>query len=392
VWPDGLVLRAVGAISAAGEGAPALFDAALACVPLGRPVQRYDVQKIRTPIAALIPPELLARTLARWPGLDPSVALALAVIDQATGGRPLPPRTALLVGTSLGCTASWEPWHRALTLSSPSGSGEFSAPPGAAHGDVAWQVAKILGLRGPFSTVSTACTSSPAALIQAADMIHLGEVDDALVVGVDVLGTFVHAGFDALRALSPADRPPTPFGLGRAGLWLGEGAACVWLSREGQGRARLLAGATAGDAFHMTAPEPGGRGMTLAIERALSAASLAPGEVCWVSAHGTGTAYNDAMEARALHRVFAEKMLPVHGLKPVIGHTLGACGVLEVALIVEALGRGLRPPTYQPCPLDPELAPLPLDARAEVLEPGPVLSINAAFAGHNTALVLAPLR
>jgi 3-oxoacyl-[acyl-carrier-protein] synthase-1 len=312
------------------------------------------------------------------------VALSLEVIDQALAGEP-PPRDALLVvGTSLGCTTTWERWHQALVR------GEAPPPPrGAGHGDVAWQVAEWLGIRGPTLTVSTACTSSTQALLLAADRLAQGEVEEALVVGVDVLGTFVHGGFDALRALAPDGRPPTPFGPERAGLWLGEGAACVWLRRARPGLATLLGGACAGDGHHITAPEPSGRGLVQALRGALGRSGCEAEQIGWISAHGTGTVANDAMEASAFHQVFGERIPPVHALKPVIGHTLGASGLLEVVLLCEAFRAGVRPPSFS-TDVDPALAPLSLDATAAPLPEGPVLTVNSAFAGHNTALVLAP--
>jgi 3-oxoacyl-(acyl-carrier-protein) synthase len=386
-WPEPpVVLRAVGALSAAGAGPAALLAAALAAAPLGRPVRRYDVARLRTRTAALLPEDLLASVCARWSGLDPAVALSLEVIDQALGGEP-PPREALLVvGTSLGCTTSWEPWHRALV----GGEAPPVAPRGAGHGDVAWQVAERLGLCGPALTVSTACTSSTQALLLAADRIAQGEVEEALVVGVDVLGTFVHGGFDALKALAPDGRPPTPFGPERAGLWLGEGAACAWLRRQGPGLAALLGGACAGDGHHITAPEPSGRGLAQAIRGALGRSGCEAVQIGWISAHGTGTLANDAMEASAFRQVFGERIPPVHALKPVIGHTLGASGLLEVVFLCEAMRAGVRPPSFSVA-VDPALAPLLLDATVAPLPEGPVLTVNSAFAGHNTALVLADL-
>lgn len=376
-------LTAVGALSCAGPGVHALFEAALAARPLGRPVERYGTSTLRTGTAALLPGSLFSRIISRWGDVDPSVAFCLEVIEEATAGAPLPPDTALLVGTSLGCTTSWEPWHRALVAGAPLPP----APRGAAHGDVAWQVAERLGLRGPRLTVSTACTSASQAMILAADMLALGEAERALVVGVDALSPFVHGGFDVLRALSPEGSPPRPFGPGRAGLWLGEGAACALLERGAQGPTVLLGGACAGDGFHMTAPEPSGRGLALAIRQALDRSGVDATRIRWISAHGTGTAYNDAMEARAFREVFGEQIPPVHGLKPVLGHTLGASGMLEVVLIGEALRRGVRP-GMESAEVDPELAPVRLDGRPEALPGGPILTVNSAFAGHNTALVL----
>lgn len=374
-------LRSVGALSASGRGAASIWDAALRAEPLGAPVRRYDVEKLRTKNAALLPEALRSEILARWSGVDLAVALAMEAIHDATRGG-FSRGAALLVGTSLGCTASWEPWHRALV----EGGSLPPAPAGAAHGDVAWQVAERLAIFGPRLTVSTACTSGSQALLLASDMIRLGEVDEALVVAVDVLSPFVHVGFDALRALSPDSRPPVPFDASRGGLWLGEGAACAHLVRGGEGVATLRAGACAGDGFHMTAPEPSGRGLAQAIRAALREGQCSPAEIAWISAHGTGTVYNDDMEASAFREVFGgDSPPPIHCLKPVLGHTLGASGLLEIVLLCEAFRRREIPPSA-PAKMDVAYHPLRF-VNASEFHTGPVLSVNSAFAGHNTALL-----
>ncbi len=382
--PRPLPIRHAGVVCAAGVGRDALWRAVLSASPLASPVSRYDVGDLAVRNAALVPGDLWRSFEARWPGRDPSVQLALAAVDDALGGAAPPPGAALFVGTSLGGVASWEPWHRALALGEDAGR----APACVGHGDTATSLARELGLRGEAVTVSTACTSSSAALMQAADAVRAGDVEVALVVGVDVLGRFVHAGFDRLNALTPDALAPAPFAADRAGMWLGEAAAAVVIAREGPAVARYLGGGASGDGVHMTAPDRTGGGMARAIERALFEAGAAPREVAWVSAHATSTRFNDAMEAAALRRVFGEAAPPVHGAKPVTGHTLGASGLVEVALTIEALRRRLRPPTHSPRPRDPALAWLTVDREAAALGEGVALSLNAAMAGHNTALAL----
>lgn len=359
----------VGAVSAAGDGVSALWDAVLRGEALARPVTRYDTEGLGTRVAALHPV-----------GLDP-LAMCLLAAREALGDKDIDPDTTLLVGTSLGGAARWEAWHRALVHN------ETSAPPAVAtHDDLAPAVAAALGLRGPALTVSTACTSGAAALITALDLLRGGETREVLVIGVDTLGTFVHAGFDRLGALSPDTRPPAPFAADRAGLWLGEGCAAMRLG-AGSGLGVLRGGATAVDGVHMTAPDRTGDGLRRAIVAALRDAGCTPHEVAWVSAHATCTRHNDAMEAAALRAVFGDAVPPVHGAKPVLGHTLGACGVIEATLALLALRRGVRPPTLTRA-VDPALPALPLDATAHPMGPGVALSLNAAMGGHNTALVL----
>ena len=191
----------VGAVSAAGDGVNALWDAVLRAEPLAREVTRYDTTGLRTRVAALHPR-----------GLDP-LAMCLAAAREALGDNDIDPDTALLVGTSLGGAARWEARHRGEVL------GAREAPPAVAtHDDVAPAVAAALGIRGPALTVSTACTSGAAALITALDMIRGGDARAALVLGVDTLGTFLHAGFDRPGAPPPDTSTPCPFAAARAGL------------------------------------------------------------------------------------------------------------------------------------------------------------------------------
>lgn len=367
-------IRGTGAVSAAGRGVDSLWRAVLDGAPLALPVTRYDVSALSTRRAALIPSAPRATASHR------AAAYAIDAVHEATRGD-LPRGAALFVGTSLGATDAWEPWHRARALGR-----ELPPPRDTAHADTARAVADALSLRGPVVTVSTACTSSSAALIEAADAIRLGEVDDALVVGVDVLGLFVHAGFDRLGALSPDDRAPAPFGLGRRGMWLGEAAAAIHLSREGTPIARYLGGGIGSDGVHMTAPDREGRGLARAISSALRDAELTAGDIAWVSAHATSTAFNDAMESAAFAAALGGGVV-VHGAKPVTGHTLGACGALEVILAIEALRRGVRPPTRATLELDPALA-VTLDREPVAMSGSVALSVNSAMAGHNTAVLV----
>ncbi len=373
-----------GVVSAAGRGRPRLFEALLRAVPLGNPTCRYSREGLETTHTARVPDAIWHELANQHPGRPRAVQLAHAAIEEALAGRSLAPSTGLFVGTSLGCIEPWEEWHCAYVAHGHT----QPMPRHHDHADVAWALADDLSLDGPVVTVSTACTSSAAALMQAADAIRAGELDRALVVGVDVVGRFVHAGFDRLAALSPDGQVPAPFASERAGMWLGEAAAAMVISREGVACGRFLGGGTAGDGVHMTAPDRFGGGAYRACVRALAEAGLSPAQIGWVSAHATGTRFNDGMEAAALRRVFDGSIPPVHAAKPVLGHTLGASGLLEAVIGLEVLSRRVRPPTPRAGTHDPALADVPLDAAAQPFVGDAVLSLNSALAGHNSALVL----
>ena len=216
-----------------------------------------------------------------------------------------------------------------------------------------------------------------------------------LAGGVDALSRFVVSGFWSLRALAAAE--PRPFDRRRDGLALGEGAGIVVLEEREIALARgapvlaeLLGSGSSGDAHHMTAPSPTGDGVVRAIEAALSNAELEPRAVDFVSAHGTGTPFNDRMETIALKRVFSDHAwkLPVNSVKPIVGHTLGAAGALEAILCVQALRDGIVPPTINYRERDPEcdLDYVPDRARRHTVTCA--LSCSAAFAGNNATLLV----
>lgn len=328
---------------------------------------------------------------ARVAGLSrgaPAEALLEEVVAAALAEAELPEDAVvgLVCGTSSGSVCGpWERWHRAVLAGSP------ASDKGTGRDDPARRVAARLRLAGPVTTLSTVCVSGTAALAVAEGWLRDGLADAVVAAGVDALSLFVHAGFSGLGALS-ASRP-RPFHPDRDGLLLGEGAAALVLGAPGAGPAPAwLAGtALASDATHMTAPDRDARGAITALRAALRAARLGTEAVQAVSVHGTGTRFNDAMEATALERVFGDQPLSVHGVKHAIGHTMGAAGAIEAALVVHALRRGELPPVLRP-PEGPGDDPAPRIARRAATAPTHAevaASLSAAFGGLNAAAVLA---
>ncbi len=199
---------------------------------------------------------------------------------------------------------------------------------------------------GPVQCVSAACISGLLALQQGAALIRRGLADLVLVAGVDLISEFVLAGFTSLKSLDPEGC--RPFDQARIGLSLGEGAGALVLVRRDllSGPAVLVSGwGSSNDANHLTGPSRDGAGLALAISRALAKAGVAPDAIDYVNAHGTGTPYNDAMESLALRAVFGERVPPFSSSKGLLGHTLGAAGILETILCVAALEAQLLPGT-----------------------------------------------
>lgn len=192
--------------------------------------------------------------------------------------------------------------------------------------------------------VSNACISGIMAILTGMRLIQSGQYENAVVVGADVITQFVLSGFQSFHAIS--NEPCKPFDKNRSGITLGEGAATMILSSDAKyaDRIKVLGGAISNDANHISAPSRTGKELYMAIERALSMAGLAAGDIDLISAHGTATSYNDEMEAKAITLAGLNK-IPVNSLKGYYGHTLGAAGLIESVISIQSLKQNLILPT-----------------------------------------------
>ncbi len=253
-------------------------------------------------------------------------------------------------------------------------------------------VSRRLGLNQTGFAVSAACASSTVALAQGAKTIASGRADSVLIVCADIVSEFVLRGFDSLKALD--SRACRPFDLNRAGLSLGEGAAAIHLVSEkiaNKARspmsAEIMGWGVACDAAHITAPARDGRGLIMAMKRALGRAELVDRDVGAVNAHGTGTIYNDAMEMTAIKSVFKDKPLPVYSVKGAVGHTMAAAGAVEAALGIMSLLTGFIPSTTGMEQPDQDALGY-VSSTIQYLPHKVVLTTNSGFGGINAALVL----
>jgi 3-oxoacyl-[acyl-carrier-protein] synthase II len=209
---------------------------------------------------------------------------------------------------------------------------------------------------------------------------------------VDALTRTCFMGFNALKLLDP--EPCRPFDRNRRGMSIGEAAAFLVLedasrcrARGGRAYAELAGTGMTTDAHHVTAPHPEGEGMIRAMCQALAAARIAPREVGYVNAHGTGTPQNDRIEALALARVFGEGGVLVSSSKSLIGHTMAASGSVEAIATILALQHGLIPPTANLAEVDPAI---PFDCVPGAARPADVeaaLSNSFGFGGQNVSLI-----
>jgi 3-oxoacyl-[acyl-carrier-protein] synthase-1/3-oxoacyl-[acyl-carrier-protein] synthase II len=243
--------------------------------------------------------------------------------------------------------------------------------------------------------VLSACSSSTLALGLGARLLESGRVDVVIAGGFDALSLFIAAGFESLRATSPS--LPQPFRVGREGMALGEGAALVALVRSGEYETAplgyVLGFGASSDAVHVTAPDRTGSGLARAATRALDDAGLAPSRIDLVSAHATATPYNDAAEANAIELVLgaAAERAVVQPFKAVIGHTLGAAGVLESLSALRSLANAVLPAAPGTGAVEPNLRARLLD-RNTAGNPAFALKLSSAFGGANAALVLGARR
>jgi 3-oxoacyl-[acyl-carrier-protein] synthase II len=329
------------------------------------------------------------------PQLDRVSQLALAAARRAVADGGTTPellessRAGLCLGTSRGPALSLERLLRqdaADDTQALFGEMPFSS--------IARNVARRLGLTGPLSTVTMACVSSSLAIGQAWDLVRRGRASIMLAGGADSLTTLSFSGFSVLRAMTRT--ACRPFDRRRDGMILGEGAGILVLEdleharrRGARVYAEICGWGTAGDAHHATSPHPEGRGLAQAIRSALRQSGTNADDFDHANLHGTGTAANDPAECQAIKQVFGarRRRLPVNSLKPMIGHTLGAAGVLELAGSVLAMRAGFVPPTLNYAEPDPacDLDVVAGDAREQRTDL--LLSTKSAFGGANVAIV-----
>jgi 3-oxoacyl-[acyl-carrier-protein] synthase-1 len=253
---------------------------------------------------------------------------------------------------------------------------------------VADYVRQRCGLEGPAVAVSCACASSAKVFGSARRMIEAGLIDAALVGGVDSLCLTTLYGFHSLQLSSPA--PCRPFDIARDGISIGEAAAFALLERvpeDAPADSVLLLGiGESSDAYHMSAPHPEGRGARLAMQAALAAAALEPGDIDYINLHGTGTPSNDRSESQAVTGIFGPTT-PCSSTKGATGHTLGAAGALEAVISALALQNDFMPGGVNTSTIDPTLTAhyIRENRRARV---GRVLSNSFGFGGTNCSLIL----
>jgi len=301
-------------------------------------------------------------------------------------------KIGVIMGGGAGGMLTWERHRRPLWLGKKSRPAALLS---AACGTLADRFANTYGLGGLRTTIATACSSSATAIGYGFDLIRSGSQEMVLAAGSEAFSELTFSGFNSLRVVDP--EYCKPFDKNRQGLSLGEGAAILILEeyeravRHGKTLyAEVLGYAVNSDAYHMTAPHPEGAGMMKVMERALKNAEIAPEAVDYINAHGTATKANDQAETLAIKRLFGEhkaRRLAVSSTKSMVGHCLGAAGIVEGLATVLALAGQKAPPTIHYQTPDPacDLDYVPNQARS--LNMQIALSNSFAFGGNNTSVV-----
>ncbi len=384
-----IVITGLGMISAVGSTA----DECWAAIQAGRSgvgeVTAVDTTGLITSKGGQSP-------IVEVPGEDRCLTLAMTAATEALEhGRFAeagydPTRVAVVIGSSLGTSRSVERFHEQW-IKQGLRKADIRLLKGYALHSVADLVAERLQLTGPRSTLSNACAAGAVAIGYASELLWSGEADVVLVGGVDPLAGLSFNGFHSLGALdSGACSPYTRSG----GLNLGEGAGFLLLenadaaARRGVPAIAEVAGyGLSADAYHLTAPDPGGDGAARAMTAALRSAGHTVDQVDYINGHGTGTPTNDKIEPKAIRTVFRTPP-PVSSTKSMIGHTLGAAGAVEAVVCAMAVRDGVLPPTANTAGIE---APSGLDivpekARRQAVDV--VVSNSFAFGGNNAALVI----
>jgi len=306
---------------------------------------------------------------------------------------PLSVRTASIIGTGAGGQATVDENFRRLYVENKTRVFPLTIPKLMVNAPAS-QVSMQCGLRGPSFVVASACASATHAIGLAFQMVRSGMVDCAVTGGTEACVTFgTVRAWEAMRVMAPDTC--RPFSKDRKGLVLGEGAAMVVLEPLERAKARganilceIVGFGMTADAADLTAPDLGG--MTRAMQGALDDAKLAPEDIQYVNAHGTGTAINDETETKALRKVFGEHAdkLAVSSTKSMVGHALGAAGALEMVAMAMAVRDDVAPPTINYLGPDPacDLDWVPNEARQMPINAA--MSNSFAFGGLNAVLAV----
>ncbi|HEY7140107.1 MAG TPA: beta-ketoacyl-ACP synthase II [Methylomirabilota bacterium] len=402
-----VVVTGLGAVTPLGNSVPEFWRAICEGRSGVGPITRFDPKRLDCRIAAEVrgfdPLKVIEKKELKK--LDLFIQYAIAAGVEAVEDAKIdfsqvdPTRAGALVGSGIGGILSILEWHRVLLEKGPGRVSPFFVP-SLIINMASGQLSIRYKLKGPNSSVVTACATGNHAIGDAFRIIQRGDADLMVAGGSEaIIDELPIGGFAQMKALSTRNDEPTrasrPFDADRDGFVPGEGAGIVVLESLEQARRRgariyaeIVGYGMTSDAYHMTAPDPDGDGAIRAMTGALRDAGLRPENVGYINAHGTSTPYNDKTETLAIKQVFGDhaRRLPVSSTKSMTGHLLGAAGGIEAIATVLALQQGTLPPTinYETPDPDCDLDYVPNAARK--VEVDAALSNGFGFGGTNATL------
>lgn len=403
-----VVITGVGALTPVGKTAQEFWEGLLAGKSGVRPITHFDTSDLPTKFAGQIEnyeaTDYFDRKEARR--MDPVTQYGLITAEEAINDSGLDldaidkDRVAVIVGTGIGGMATFYEQSVSLHVHGAKGVSPFFIPmliPDMPTG----QISIKYGFRGPNYCAVSACATGSHNIGLAFDSIRLGQTDYALCGGTESpVWKIGIAGFSSMKALSRRNDEPEkasrPFDKDRDGFVLGEGAAMFMIEslesakqRGARIYAEIVGYGFSADAHHITAPDPDGNGVKLALRNALAMAGIGTDQIEHINMHGTSTPLGDIAETNSIKKVFGDHAYKINlnSTKSMTGHMLGAAGAAESLATVFALHHGIIPPTINQETPDPEcdLNYTP----NKVVERNITYAMNNAFGfgGHNTTLV-----
>ncbi len=408
-----VVITGLGALTPVGNSAPETWRALVNGENGIAPITAFDASQYKTQFAGEVkgfdPTTVIDKKEARK--MDRFAQFSVCVADEALRDSGLDleqedrSRVGVIWGSGMGGLLTTE--EQIIDFAKGDGVPRFNPfmIPKAIPSIAAGHISIRFGLGGLSFSVSTACSSSSHAVASAFDQIRLGHADVLLTGGADADVTYSGiGGFSSMHALSTNNEHPEtasrPFSKSRDGFVLGEGAACLILEEYEHAKARgakiyaeMIGEGMTSDAYHMTAPDPDGKGAERVMRLAIKDAGLQPEDIDYINTHGTSTPLGDVTELKAIQRVFGDHVYDMNldSTKSMTGHLIGATGAVEAMACVMALKDGIIPPTINH---DPEDLDENIDYRmnftfdkAQKRDIRYALSNTFGFGGHNACLL-----
>ena len=405
-----VVITGLGVVSPVGNGKEEFWNNLLAGKPGVGPITQFDATDFPVRIAGEVKdfdPVALAEDRKTVRHMDRYTQFVVAAAKMAVADAKLdmtkedPDMAGTLIGTGIGGIHVMEDTILQIEKRGPGKVNPFAIPMMIAN-MASGQVSITLGLRGPVLTDVTACASGTNSIGLAARLIKYGDADIMIAGGAEAaVSKAPMAGFAAMKALSSRDCPPEeascPFDAGRDGFVLGEGSGVLVLEELEHAKKRgahiyaELAGyGSNGDAYHITAPRPGGELAYLCMEKALKDAHTKPEEIDYINAHGTSTHLNDLNETSAIKALLGKHAyeIPVNSTKSMTGHLLGAAGAIEAVVCALSIENNKVHPTINLKERDTECDLDYVTEGARDVKINVAMSNSFGFGGHNAVIVM----